>query len=154
MHLLTQSIKKSLQQKDWYTALFIALTIPGVCGSFYNNSDSEETQYAQWFNQYMSHQYNGLLAGEQCFILQQASLFRMIPLAKLSIAEKFHFILPDTESMQHKTFVEGILYLDINQFCLDMCHAFETWLEYMHANSAEHHYLEQISKTSEKIFGV
>lgn len=154
MHLLTKSIKKSLQQQDWYTALFISLAVPGVCGSFYDSGDSDQKEYSRWFNQYMAHQYKELLSGEDCFILQQASLFRMISFEKLSIAEKFHFILPGTEAIQHKTYVEGVLFLDISQFCIDICHSFEAWLEDVRSSRKQQHYLEKISKTSEKIFGL
>lgn len=154
MHLLTKSIRKSLQQKDWYTALFISLALPGVCGSFYDSDDSDQKEYSKWFNQYMSHGYKGLLSGEDCFILQQASLFRNIPLEKLSIAGKFHFVLPGSELIQHKTYVEGVLFLDIIQFCIDICNSFEAWLEDIRSSSKQQHYLENISKTSEKIFGL
>ena len=128
--------------------------MPGVCGSFSDTEDSDQKKYSMWFDKYLGHEYKDLLHGEDCFILQQACLFRMVSVEKLIIAEKYRFVLPDKSLVKHKVYMGGVLQLDINAFCQDMCKAFEIWLEDIQQEANKQHYLEQLSQTSAKVLNL
>lgn len=54
----TESLKKSLDDKNWYAALFIALSLPDICGKIDNPGEkSSQKRYAAWFKEYIEHKY-------------------------------------------------------------------------------------------------
>jgi hypothetical protein len=57
MNDLIASLEKSLETKNWYAALMIALTLPDIAGKVDSPNGSSSGRYASWFDQYASDRY-------------------------------------------------------------------------------------------------
>lgn len=52
MKRFTDSIRHSLQEKNWFAALFMALSLPDICGKVENpKSKIIREHYCKWFNE-------------------------------------------------------------------------------------------------------
>ncbi|WP_455576967.1 hypothetical protein [Anaerosinus sp.] len=54
---LVNAMMKSLEDKNWYGALTIALIIPDICGCIDTPNSYSSKRYVRWFDQYVSHKY-------------------------------------------------------------------------------------------------
>ena len=62
-----KAVEKAIEAKNLYGALFIALTLPDICGKIeFFSIPSSEKRYIKWFNKYMSDKYS--LQGTVFFI--------------------------------------------------------------------------------------
>lgn len=50
MRELIASMEKSLENKNWYAALVIALIIPDICGKIDNPKKSPTARYPIWYD--------------------------------------------------------------------------------------------------------
>lgn len=50
MKRFTDSIRHSLQEKNWFAALFMALSLPDICGKMENPKSKNGERYRNWFN--------------------------------------------------------------------------------------------------------
>ena len=57
MQHLQDSIKQSLSNKNWYSAIAIALTIPDICSTINDGKQSNGKKYAGWFDKYVGVNY-------------------------------------------------------------------------------------------------
>lgn len=74
------SIIKSLESKNWYAALFIALAIPDICGALEHPDKNSPARYVNWYNKYMLPKYSStigplhephvFLSGDDCYALR------------------------------------------------------------------------------------
>ena len=89
-----------------------------------------------------------MVSGKDCFYLQQALFFKQIEPMHREIVTRFHFILLENSKHQHthKSLVEGVLQLHLNQFCIDVTRAFERWIEKINSTSETMKKLESLSK--------
>jgi len=51
MKRFTDSIRHSLQEKNWFAALFMALSLPDICGKVENPKSGNGERYRNWFNE-------------------------------------------------------------------------------------------------------
>ena len=53
------SLKKCVEDQNWYGALFIALTLPDICAKieYPNETKSSAKRYISWFNKYLKRNY-------------------------------------------------------------------------------------------------
>jgi hypothetical protein len=70
MESLLNSIRKSLQEENWYGALVLALIIPDICGKLEEPSLGSQARYAAWFETYLGQKYRGFLSGNDCYALR------------------------------------------------------------------------------------
>lgn len=56
------SIQKSLENQNWFSALFLSLTIPDICGAIENPPTGKRGEvsqrYCDWFNRFLKKKYN------------------------------------------------------------------------------------------------
>ena len=58
MKNLTESLKNSLDNENWYAALFIALSLPDICGKIDNPEEKgSKKRYVAWFEKYIEPKY-------------------------------------------------------------------------------------------------
>tara|TARA_B110000091_G_C13628582_1_gene396125 strand:- start:94 stop:558 length:465 start_codon:yes stop_codon:yes gene_type:complete len=148
MHIVTSSILKSLESENWFAALFISLSLPGLCGDIEFTSGNDLENYSKWFDDNLSIDYNGLILGKDCFYLQQALFFKQTDIMHREIIERFHFILPEdsTQKYAHKSLVDGVLQLHLHQFCIDITKGFERWIVKINNTAETQKKLESLSK--------
>ncbi len=70
MERIIKSIEKSVENKNWYSALVLALTLPDICGKFEDKGKSSSKRYSEWFDKYLGEEYDGYLSGNDCYALR------------------------------------------------------------------------------------
>ena len=84
MQKLLDSIRKSLDDKNYHSALVLSLIIPDICGKLEHSNKSSSKRYPEWFNKYLGKKYDNCLSGEDCYALRCSSYMRgqVIPKTK------------------------------------------------------------------------
>jgi hypothetical protein len=49
MENIIKAIKSSLESKNYYGALFVALSAPDICGYLESPADKSQVRYEKWF---------------------------------------------------------------------------------------------------------
>jgi len=70
MDKLLDSIRKSLDNKNYHSALVLSLIIPDICGKLEHSDKSSSKRYPEWFNKYLGKKYDNWLSGEDCYALR------------------------------------------------------------------------------------
>jgi hypothetical protein len=138
MHRFTKAIKKSLEVNNWYSALYLALTMPDICARLESeNGKTNGQKYASWFDKYMLHKYQMdgsancaphiFLSGNDCYALRCAILHEGaadITMQRCREAlDRFHFTVVGSHCNQF----DSVLQLDVPVFCNDICESIENW---------------------------
>lgn len=146
MERFLTSVEQALADKNWYSALYMALTLPDVCSSLEaTDSKTNGKKFAAWFDTYMKPTYSRTMFGEthvfmtgdDCYVLRCSALHQGLAdvghqLAK-GVLDKFYFtILP-----QHRIQTENILHLNVKMFCEEMVAAVRHWVDDFHKNHPE-----------------
>lgn len=139
------AVRKAIEDKNWYGALFIALTLPDICGKIENPDLLSEKRYKDWFKKYMSAKYTygnrTFLSSDDCYAFRCALLHEgsddIAGQKSRKILEKFLFMTsgPHCNYMQNN-YVNGqrvktSLQLRADKFCEDICDSVELWLKDM-----------------------
>lgn len=137
------SITKSLGSKNWYAALFMALTIPDICGALEHPNEKSAVRYVNWYNKYMLPKYSStmgrlqevhvFLSGDDCYALRCSLLHEgtgdIGGQAISRILESVHFNEPsDKGGMLHCNQSKSVLQLQVDIFCHDFISAAHQWL--------------------------
>jgi len=143
------SIIKSLESKNWYGALFIALVIPDICGALEHPNEKPGVRYVNWYNKYMLAKYSStigplhephvFLSGDDCFALRCSLLHQGtgdIEKQKIStILKSVRFNEPpDNGGMLHRNQRNNVLQLQVDIFCNDIIDATHQWLSDVQGN--------------------
>ena len=59
MRRLVESVQLSLSTENWYSALFVALSMPDICGRLEDPTKPSDERYMDWFRRYLSGVYGG-----------------------------------------------------------------------------------------------
>jgi len=137
------SIIKSLESKNWYAALFIALAIPDICGDLEHPSEKSKVRYVNWYDKYMLPKYSVtmpslrephiFLSGDDCYALRCSLLHQGtgdIGKQKISrILKLVRFNEPsDKGGGMHRNQDKNVLQLRVDAFCNDIINATRQWL--------------------------
>lgn len=140
MNRFISSINDSLKSENWYSALFLALTLPDICCRLESKSNrTSGPKYAAWFEKYLSGIYTYeypdgeikvFLSGDDCYALRCAMLHQgeadlAGQAARSKRISRFHFTIASC----HGASVDDVLQLDVRRFCEDICNAVIKWLE-------------------------
>ena len=149
MEEFIEAIKRALNDKNWYGALFISLTLPDICGKIEHPSLGSEKRYKDWFGTYMGAKYitqsTTFLSSSDCYALRCALLHEgsddITKQHSQKILEKFIFMTagPHCTYMQDN-YVNGqrvktSLQLRVDKFCKDICGSAELWLKDISGNT-------------------
>jgi len=142
MERFLNSIKNSLENKNWYSALALALSVPDICAKIsYPAEKSSKKRYIAWYNSYMIDKYTSyigankekhvFLCGEDCYALRCSFLHEgrdNIEKQKAQEAlDKFHFTIPKHGFTIHNNQINKVLQLQIDVFCNDICESVRLW---------------------------
>lgn len=57
MKELLKSLEIAIEQKNWYAALIIAITLPDIAGHIDYPNDGSQKRYVKWFDKYIKQKY-------------------------------------------------------------------------------------------------
>ncbi|ELB2923219.1 hypothetical protein QMT33_002795 [Vibrio alginolyticus] len=138
MQRFIDSIEKSVEDENWYSALYLALTLPDICARLESeNGKTSGAKYIAWYDKYMLDKYSHhigrnreltvFLSGADCYALRCSALHEggadITTQRCREVLEKFHF----TYVGSHCNKFNNILQLDIAQFCRDVCNSVQDW---------------------------
>lgn len=140
MNRFTTAISRSIEESNWYSALFMALTMPDICARLESeNNRTNGLKYAKWFDTFMGGKYSHVhpltkervvfMDGDACYALRCSMLHQgeadLTSQKVKSFLSSIHF----TTTSGHCNRVNGILQLDVGSFCNDMCSSVTDWFE-------------------------
>lgn len=135
MEDIIKSVRSSIKQQNWYSALFVVLTLPDICVALeYGNTSGDK--YSQWFEANLS-QYNDFLSGDDCYALRCSLLHQgkddISDQRLRNILEHYIFLTSGLHCNLFKDCVfngvkKSFLQLNVGTFCEDICGAVEAWL--------------------------
>lgn len=142
MKRFTDSIKRSIETQNWYSALSMALAIPDVCGRLVNPNQKSQARYVAWFQKWLEAKYTStidaggtkhvFLCAEDCYALRCSYLHEggdnILDQRARKALEDFHFITPpDIGSRIHMNQSNSTLQLQVDVFAMDMADAVGEW---------------------------
>ncbi len=151
MNDLIKALEECLHSHNWHAALFVALSLPDICGKIETPLiNSSQQRYAEWFNKYVSSSYKNInsrtgqenifLSGKDCYALRCAYFHEGVDDITMQRAreavEKFHFIDALTGMTIHCNMNNTKLQLQVDIFCTDVKNGVNNWLDDV-ANDAD-----------------
>jgi hypothetical protein len=139
----TNAIEVSLETKNWYAALLVALTLPDICGYLENPEEKSSRRYVKWFNSYMTPKYTKrigpsreehiFLNGNDAYALRCSYLhsgtFHTDNEWIRDALNKFRFVTTPNNQEVHLNQSDQTLQLQVDLFCLEICEAVREWSE-------------------------
>lgn len=144
MENLVNSIEQSLENRNWYAGLTVALTLPDIAGKIEYPNLGSRKRFIEWFNIYISDKYRAeigpdrtetiFLSGGDCYALRCAYLHEgnsdITGQSAREILDDFHFVSPKENSFIHcNRFNNSKLQLQVDIFCKDIINGINTWKE-------------------------
>lgn len=144
MERFVEAIRNAIKQKNWYAALFMALTLPDICGRLENPKNGSEARYVAWWKKYLEKKYTNppnrfrqvaqvnLSGGDvyalRCALLHEGQDDILNQRARVALS-KFHFITPPANGVIHGNYTNNAMQLQVDIFCNDICEGVLRWLE-------------------------
>lgn len=167
MKRLIEAVENSLSSQNWYGALFIALSLPDICGKMETPDKFSGERYISWFDRYMLEKYSPkigaqhikhtFLNGSDCYALRCALLHEGVgdisAQKAQSVLERFHFVFPPQGGMIHCNQSNNVLQLQVDIFCKDVCKGVSAWLNEVSEDNTIQDRLENILKIYPPSFG-
>ena len=139
MNRFIDAVEKSIETKNWISAIALALTIPDICGSLESPYVKNGERYKSWFRRWVEPAYTKnfpvtgehvFLSAENCWALRcsflHAGSSEIRPDVK-SALENFHFIIPPHGRIIHCNLEDNVLQLQTDLFCRDMIGGVIAW---------------------------
>lgn len=167
MNRFTDSIRQSIQEKNWFAAIFLGLAMPDVCGGLETPTVGNGERYKRWFNNNLKQKYDienqwefrlfhspdiaeimlsepryasyieelkakeceraNRFTAEDCYAFRNACLH-----AGMAGAQRRNIKLTpplETGGVVNKCVINGILQIQIDVFCEDICLAVDEWAD-------------------------
>lgn len=141
MQRLLDAVRLSIQERNWYAALSVALALPDICAKLEDPSQSgTERRYVDWFNRFLAPSYQGVVAGEPHTFLTGADLyalrcaylhegdFDISTQRARKVLESYVFVATPPGTIVHLNQMNNILQLHVDIFCQEVCAAVEAWM--------------------------
>ncbi|MEB0108272.1 hypothetical protein [Pseudomonas sp. MH9.3] len=155
MERFLKSIEKSLDDSNWYSALYMSLTLPDVCSSLETaDGKTDGKKFARWFDRYMKETYSMkmhgqttvFMAGDDCYVLRCSLLHQGLTdvghqRAK-GVLDRFYF----TTMNMHRIRIGNVLHLNVKIFCEEMVASVRLWVEDFNKN-----YPDKVGRLSQLI---
>ncbi|MBS3185398.1 hypothetical protein JIQ88_10290 [Pseudomonas sp. PCH44] len=138
MNRFTSAVEKAIEDRNWYAALFISLSLPDICARLESSDDKTNgMKYAAWFDRYLSSVYSAempfgkhvFMSGDDCYVLRCSMLHQGLSdvshQKKKGVLDKFYF----SSTGHHMNQVESVLQLNVARFCQDIIGGVNDWYE-------------------------
>lgn len=131
MKEFVEAVRKALDNQNWYTALFMALSFPDICPALEGRSQGSD-RYKDWFNRYLGEEYHPVFTADNCYYFRCAALHAgraTTKGARNARDQPVHFIEPPPRNgIVHRNVFNGVLQMQVDVFSMDMCKAVDRWL--------------------------
>lgn len=126
MQDIIAAVKKSLEEGNYYSALFLIITLPSICGALESdNGEDSPTKYIGWYDRYID---DLALKGNDCYALRCSLLHQGRSTHRSSSFSRVVFTFPiPSRNVFHNNQMNGVLNLDIPLFCERLLKATEKW---------------------------
>jgi hypothetical protein len=147
MERFASAIKQSLDNQNWYGALFISLAIPDICGNItypeLRGSGNTKHRYDKWVNTYLLpflKNSNGeqMMTAEDYYKLRNFLLHQGVT---QGITDEYRFVIKDF----HLVKLGNILLINIAQFCEGVIQAIGQWSSDIKNNQEAQKQLNELS---------
>ena len=142
MNHFIEALESSLDTQNWYSVLFISLTLPDICGKIDEPNETSKKRTINWFNKYLKpiytsnigadHREHIFLSGSDFYALRCAYLHEgsddITSQNAQDILEKFKFIQPITSNICiHRNQSNTTLQLQVDKFGKEILDALRKW---------------------------
>ena len=146
MRHLIDATRQAVEQRNWYAALALALTLPDICAriGYPELRQSSEKRVVAWFDKYFSSIHSSaFISGGDFYALRCAYLhqgeFSLKGQRAKKVLDRIKITVPPLQpgSFHNNRYIdmnaEGVpinqeLQLSIDVFCGEICQAVEHWL--------------------------
>jgi hypothetical protein len=149
MKRFVSAVRSSVENQNWYSALFVALSLPDICGKLENPAKFSGDRYKDWFEKYMAHHYahkigpdhtlHVFLSPRDCYALRCAFLHEgedeLNNQKSREVLERIHFVAPTPGMMVHCNQYNNILQVQVDIFCNQICDGVEQWFRDIAGNA-------------------
>jgi len=149
MNHFIEALEKSIKDRNWYSVLFISLTLPDICGKVnqpYYEGTTKDTSAAfrtkKWFEVYLDPIVNPMIRGEKRVFLSAVDFYKLRCALlhegrdvisehdSVDILSRFRFVQPISgDSIIHMNKIDNTLQLQVDQFGLEVLSAVKTWMK-------------------------
>lgn len=131
MQEFTNSIRKSISDKNWFAALFLALCMPDICAVIETpNNNNVGERYKRWFTENLAPTYSPMFSAEDCYYFRCSCLHQGLDTHVNLTHERIHFITPlPNNNIVHRNKINNVLQMQIDVFCNDIAKAVDLWYE-------------------------
>ncbi|MBJ6351117.1 MULTISPECIES: hypothetical protein [unclassified Acinetobacter] len=135
------SIKLSLETKNYFGAIALSLTLPDICASIESdNNETNRDKYCAWFEKYLAGSFprpgnKVLLSAQECYAARCSFLHQGTNITQHQKILKGIDKAAPSVSFMTNTMISGIMrhdqkvIIDINFFCLSMIVGVENWVK-------------------------
>jgi len=145
MNNLIHSLESAIEQKNWYAAVMVALTLPDICGKIEHPADNSGARYKKWCEKYLEPKYthfvgpswmggfeHKFLSGSDCYALRCALLHEgsdeITEQRARESLDRFHFTAPPDSGSMHCNQANMVLQLQVDKFAADIIQSIREWL--------------------------
>jgi hypothetical protein len=142
MHHLIAAAREPVSQRNWYSALSMALTFPDICGKLEDPTKHSTPRYIGWFATYIAPKYSvtlyggrveQFLSGEDCYALRCAFLHQgtmeIVGQRVQDALDAFVIITPPSNRVTiHRNKNGRRLQLQVDCFVEELCEGVESWM--------------------------
>lgn len=162
MKHIIDSIRKSVDSRNYYSAIYVAITVPDICGYLETLNKVNNSRYKLWFQENLGKKYCPETQYDAMIIaipnLDETYPPQVIERMKIehipddvkftpekcwdlrnailhsadSVGKKYSFIL--THGGSHMNVINGKLQISIAVLCKDICDAYDSWYERVRHN--------------------
>ena len=131
MKNLLNQIHQGLEANLYYLSLFVALSIPDICGAIESeNGEASGKKYEDWFENYVAPKYNGFLSGADCYKFRCSLLHQGSSQHPKNKYSRVLFVEPSaTTNVFHNNIMNDALNIDVRIFCQDIINGVNQWLQ-------------------------
>jgi hypothetical protein len=149
MERFTKAIHQAIANRNWYSALYLSVTLPDICARLESeNGKTNQKKYVHWYDTYLASKYQFkhpdeleprvFLSGNDCYALRCSMLHEgtseLTTQRAQEIVDRFHFT---AEVGMHCNMFNSVLQIDVAVFCNDMCNSVDEWMENFRKNQAD-----------------
>lgn len=125
---IIEAIQKNLEDKNYYSALFLAVMLPSICGALESeNGEDSRGKYIAWYDKNIKGLF---LKGNDCYQLRCSLLHQAKTTSKKSSFSRVIFTFPvPSGNTFHNNVLNDVLNLDIPIFCRTLVNSVNEWLK-------------------------
>lgn len=141
MNHFIEALERSIKDRNWYSVLFISLTLPDICGKVEYPNKGSKARTVLWFDRYLGSINKSVIGGKEyvflggsdfyalrCALLHEGKSDITSQSAK-EILERFTFSQPVAGNNRiHRILMNNTLRLQVDQFGLEVLDAVNSWM--------------------------